>query len=301
MSIQKYNNGKVIHDGNLTSPLAVSSLRFNFPFENQRDLQIIEQDFVVRAENFSQLPLGTNHETYTNALLLTESNFSSMNGGLVRFTRTFGIIPSTQYVFPTTSNVTFPAYKVNVTIDDVTEEVEYRKSITKSVPCEKRVSFVNLASDSDAIIENDSHVNIENIQIGDFIYERETKLIWEIIENNYQSNGNFLATNSGDQKTFSINGRGNSWNFYKPVFNFDTITINEKFSPYRNSIFHESLNFLINGVINKIDYCTTDSIPSINGYNSMISNKTKIQIEDTKIEKFMGSIYKVVEIFTEAK
>ena len=83
--------------------------------------------------------------------------------------------------------------------------------------------------------------------------------------------------------------------------NFDSITINEKFSPYITSTFDSSLNLEINGVINKIDYCSTQTIPSINNYNTMIANKTKIQIEDTKIEKFMGSIYKVVEIFTEAK
>ena len=40
--IRKYNNGGVITDGDLTTPVAVDSPRFSFPFENQRDLQLIE-------------------------------------------------------------------------------------------------------------------------------------------------------------------------------------------------------------------------------------------------------------------
>lgn len=306
--IRKYNNGGVITDGDLTTPVAVDSPRFSFPFENQRDLQLIEQDFVVRAENFSTLPLGTLHDVYSSASLLSESNFQSMSGGITKFTRTFGIIPSTEYIFPTTLNVTFPKYMHTILqwkgegtdLELETTNIDIRKAITKSVQCEKRVRFVNLASDSDQIVENDSHVNIEDIQDGDLIYERSTKKIWEITEVNLDQ-GKFVATNSGETKTFTSNNRGSTWNFYKPVFNFNSITIKERFSPYITFEFVEELNSLLTGVKNKVDYCTFASVPSIEEYESMIANKTEILVADTQIEQFIGHIYKVSEIYTEAK
>ena len=183
--IKKYNNGKVITDGNFESAVAVSSPRFSFPFENHRSVRLIEQDYVVRSDNYGQLILGSTHPIYTTAVLVRESGFQNIVGGLLRFTRSFLIVPNETFVFPKTSNVTFPSLKYDIEIQDdkTSREIpDIRDSFSKVVPCEERVTFVNLASNSQAIIENDSHIDSSTIGVGDTIYKHSNKQLYTITE-----------------------------------------------------------------------------------------------------------------------
>ena len=312
--IKEYNNGKVITDGNFETPIAVSSARFSFPFENHRSVQLIEQDFVVRSENFSKQNLGTMNSIYTEAVLVSETGFSNLIGGLLKFTRTYLKISNQTFVFAKTSNVTFPSLKWDYTLEQ--EGVEFsrnlsniRDSFSKVVPCEERVNFVNLASNSKAIVENDSHIDSSSIDVGMEIYDRSSESIYTITEAN---SGIFTAvnnSNSTDIKNFHLSQRGSVWNIYSPVFNFDSVSINAKFTPYVENTWENPFSFLSNyynlpesvtEIRNPVDFVAFNTTPATEEYFGWIENGTRIRIEDTKIEQFMGHIYKVTELFTKA-
>ena len=312
---------QIISDGTFETPVAVSSPRFSFPFNNERSVRLIEQDYVIRGNKFSQIALGTAHPIYSNAKLVEESGFSNLVGGLVQWTRRFLSIPNTVFVLPKTSNFSFPAFKKiqeQTTTDDAgeeqTEEVEIviRENKTKVVPCEERVHFVDLSAGGGNLAENDRHVDISGITEGSLIYNRAEQSVHEITEIN--SNG-YVARNVANNQqtaTYSRTQRGSSWNFYAPTLTFESITIRQGFSPVRTHIFDEdspitwqdayNLNQqLTESIESSVDYVSDETRPSVDSYIGMIRNEELLQIEDTKIEQFMGHIYKVSETFTKAQ
>ena len=319
----KDSEGKVqiISDGTFETPVAVSSPRFSFPFNNERSVRLIEQDYVIRGNRFSQIALGTAHPTYPNAKLVEESGFSNLVGGLVQWTRRFLSIPQTVFIIPKTSNFSFPSFKkteVQTTTDDEgneqEEEVEIiiRENKTKVVPCEERVHFVDLSAGGGGLVENDRHVELSAITEGDLIYNRDEESVYEITDIN--SNG-YVARNVANNQqtaTYSRTQRGNSWNFYAPTLTFESITIRQGFSPQRTHIFDEDSPItwqdaynldqqLTESIESSVDYVSNETRPSIDTYIGMIRTEEFLQIEDTKIEQFMGHIYKVSETFTRAQ
>lgn len=314
--IKEYNNGKVITDGNFSAPVAVSASRFSFPFENERSVRIIEQDYVVRSENFSKQTLGTQHPQYTDAVLVSESGFSNLIGGLVRFTRTFLSFPSYEIILPITSNVQFPAFKEYFqtgTDDDgnpIMTLTDLRTSFSRVVHCDQRIRFVNLASNIDEVAMNDSHIPFDSIQAGAIVIQLSNGKEW-VVES--VSSSVVSVVDPNDENTtsgFTNATRGGEWIVNDPVFNFDSISIRQKFSPVIsndwgtngidivNSYTKETTN--ISSVSSSVDYVSSFTSPSVSSYLSYIESESKIQIEDTKIEHFLGTIYKVTNIVTKA-
>jgi hypothetical protein len=310
--IKKYNNGKVITDGNLSSATMINASRFSFPIENDRSVQVVEQDYVVRAENFAPQNLGTQHPTYTGAILVSEGNFSNMAGGLVRFTRTFLKYPSSEIIIPTTSNVEFPEIKdaVPYADDDGETQIGYivlRNAFSKVVSCEQRVQFVNLLDTS-----SDSGISLNDIETGSRVTREGDSYVWIVAGVSGSGVSVYREDDSSITNNFSGSSRGTSWTAQSQATTFAGITIHKKFTPIVRNQFQSNPNGItytdqytgesvsLDAITNSVDYVSSITIPSISQYIAKSQNEEMIRIEDTKIEHFMGTIYKVTNTFTKA-
>lgn len=310
--IKKYNNGKVITDGNLASPTMINASRFSFPIENDRSVQIIDQDYVVRSENFVASNFGSQHPTYTDAVFVSEGNFSNMAGGLLRFTRTFLRYPSSEIIIPTTSNVEFPEIKDAVVgqDDDGEPTIGYfilRNAFSKVVACEQRIQFVDINGTS-----SDSGISLSDIEIGSRVFRDGDPYVWIVAGVSGSGVSVYREDDASITSNFSGSSRGTSWRVQSGATSFAGITMHKKYTPiirnqfqsypdgftYTDQYTGESVT--MDTISNPVDYVSSATIPSISEYIAETQNETMIRIEDTKIEHFMGSIYKVINTFTKA-
>ena len=111
---------------------------------------------------------------------------------------------------------------------------------------------------------------------------------------------------------FSGSSRGTSWTAQSQATTFAGITIHKKFTPIVRNQFQSNPNGItytdqytgesvsLDAITNSVDYVSSITIPSISQYIAKSQNDEMIRIEDTKIEHFMGTIYKVTNTFTKA-
>ena len=276
--IKKYNNGKVITDGNLSSATMINASRFSFPIENDRSVQVVEQDYVVRAENFAPQNLGTQHPTYTGAILVSEGNFSNMAGGLVRFTRTFLKYPSSEIIIPTTSNVEFPEIKDAVIgqDDDGEPTIGYfilRNAFSKVVACEQRIQFVDINGTS-----SDSGIPLNDIEIGSRVFRDGDPYVWIVAGVSGSGVSVYREDDESITSNFSGSSRGTSWRVQSGATSFAGITMHKKYTPIIRNQFQSNPNGItytdqytgesvsLDAITNSVDYVSSITIPSISQY-----------------------------------
>ena len=102
-------------DGDFTVATAVSKPRYSQPFQGDSGFYVLQQDFQQFVDNFAPLALNTPHPVYATFFLTNESAHQTMDGGVIRWTRTYCQVPSSRndvssinyrfigYAFQTTS------------------------------------------------------------------------------------------------------------------------------------------------------------------------------------------------------
>ncbi len=87
-------------DGVHTSPVAVSLPVFSCPIPNTSRAYIFEQDFQCLLTSFAPIALNTAHPSasatpdYSKYVLVNEGQKRDIGGGMVRWTRTYALVPS---------------------------------------------------------------------------------------------------------------------------------------------------------------------------------------------------------------
>lgn len=81
-------------DGTFTTASATGAARKTFPFDGDNASFIVEQDYVIAVGSYTPLALNTAHGTYTDAYLVRESPQEDIDGGLVKWTRTYAQVPA---------------------------------------------------------------------------------------------------------------------------------------------------------------------------------------------------------------
>jgi len=106
----------------LTQPLMVGTAKYTYPIPDNYDVYLLNQDFVVRAEYFtdpvlgSGLPNGGGH-------LAQQTNVRTLKGGLIRFTNIYAFnFNNYKKVTEQSESVSFPAFKA----DHFTYKEHYR-------------------------------------------------------------------------------------------------------------------------------------------------------------------------------
>ena len=98
----------IIYDGNFNSPQPVNPVRLSYPQEGFTPLRQYDQDFVVKAGNYTVPLMGQPHYIHTDAFLCHQSGFANIGGGLVKFTWHYMTTPTATFTEPIRIAATFP-------------------------------------------------------------------------------------------------------------------------------------------------------------------------------------------------
>ena len=303
---------KVLSDLDLTTAIAVSPVSISYPFPNNLEFKLYEQEFAILLSYYEPQVLGTKHETFPNAVLVEENKTNHIGGTVAKFTRSFLDVPNITIVEPTTMNVSFPALYNGTKFEtnNEGEEVEalwakIREPIARTVSCEARFTYYDL-SNAEVI---DETTPFNQIEIGNLIK-------YEVGGETYKDKvtGTTVAsiTVFNDESETTINlqdyNRNDSWFLLKgEIANID---VDSKFSPtithdfqanefdYDSPITNENLP--IDSFTIQTDYVDANTTPNFESYLVSISKEEMIRITDSEIEHFMGNVWRKKEIFTKA-
>lgn len=81
-------------DGSWTTAVAITQPLYTCPFEGVNVQYLLEQQFVIFAENFSPLALNTPHPDDATFILVSESPLEDFGNGAVKWTRIYAKLPS---------------------------------------------------------------------------------------------------------------------------------------------------------------------------------------------------------------
>ena len=104
----------IIYDGNFNSPQPVNPVRLSYPQEGFTPLRQYDQDFVVKAGNYTVPLMGQPHYIHTDAFLCHQSGFTHIGGGLVKYSWHYMTTPSTTFTEPIRIAATFPEIRTQV-------------------------------------------------------------------------------------------------------------------------------------------------------------------------------------------
>lgn len=107
---------QILTDGDWSQASATGAERPQSPISTINANYIIEQDYIVNADNFSPLALNTPHATKPSYKLVAETQPQDIGSGAVRFTRTYAQVPATHDAWSTTAYnfIGFWGYRVPI-------------------------------------------------------------------------------------------------------------------------------------------------------------------------------------------
>ena len=305
---------KPIYDGNFNTPQPVRPVRIDYPYKEFRAFVKYEQDYIVKAENYTPAPLGSKHHIYTDAQLAQESSIRPVGGGLLQFVRTFCTIPQETYEEPLVQSYTYPAFIISGrTHGYQTSEIGMRLKFTQRVTGRSIHTFH--AIDPDYTASDVLNVG-DNVSYAGFL----AQIIG--FENNdpqisyRDTNGQLITrTVAAYLVTSQNNSRGQANYKGLPIqteFKILTSTplYNNQNRNNSNSNFFSNTNFIdresivtqgIEGTarhdfLARVDYVSNFTQPNLDEY----LNFAALQSKETKIEQVIGNVYKTTNDFVPA-
>lgn len=91
----KYNRSKQVVDGNFKVPSPISSEKITYPFEGDINSYLMDQEYMIYSDYYLEtMPaIGSPHPDYSGMYFIKDSPINDINGGIITFTRTYGILP----------------------------------------------------------------------------------------------------------------------------------------------------------------------------------------------------------------
>ena len=109
------------------------------------------------------------------------------------------------------------------------------------------------------------------------------------------------------QRAYSEEYLSGRWVLIKDKFDLSDVPVWAGWKPIKNAVVDPVLSFTntltgeqvnLSYMSTRIDYVDeSESIPSLNEYASKIWNKEKVQIEETEVELYLGTVYRTREVF----
>tara|TARA_R100001463_G_scaffold126466_1_gene184194 strand:+ start:13510 stop:14469 length:960 start_codon:yes stop_codon:yes gene_type:complete len=305
----------ITYDGNFVRPVAIKAARTTYPIQNFNSLKLYFQDFVQLASEYTVPQIGITHPVHANAILVEESNFSNLAGGLFSFTRTFCEFPTTQYEQPVLISYAFPGFKslepqytteidedgnTTSTLTDFKERI-WRNPITKQVTGRQVVQWHNLLDNTNAktITLQKGEITLSTA----ILYKEQIYYPTEILEN---SDFKIFFNDVEITLKFTRQGKGqDDWQAVAALangYNFDNLEITDQFKIFDKKRTVEQSTSTVEGqeVINtytkigsseETNFLSTTSSPSEATYQNYITDGVEIQPNETVVEQFIGSIY----------
>lgn len=318
-----------IYDGSFGSPVAIGNARVTYPITNFTNLYFVTQEYVQIATAYSQPSYGKSHHIYSQARFCEEIAFSDYGGGLVRFTWRYAKTTNATMLESAREAVSFPGFRLNsypytetytVNSGDVQElrsETKYaynvvlREPFSREVECTRQTKFVNIfegeGSEATSSYTKDSlqaRSTVKYAGISAKVSFVEDTLVLDV-------NGQTVNISPTDGRYYLPNAINNSPTYYRgsiPIKYPDVILdlpqdqVSEAIlSAYNAQKEDTSTGYTFTPYVSSnyisSNYCSERSIPTINEYSEKIGT-FGYQIRPTEIEQFAGSIYKVVETYT---
>jgi len=98
----------------LTQPLMIGTAKYTYPIPDNYDVYLLHQDFVVRAEYFTDPVLGSTLPNNGGGHLSQQTNVKTLKGGLIKYTNIYAFnFNNYKKVTEQSESVSFPAFKAD--------------------------------------------------------------------------------------------------------------------------------------------------------------------------------------------
>tara|TARA_R110000772_G_scaffold79867_5_gene170782 strand:+ start:3042 stop:3965 length:924 start_codon:yes stop_codon:yes gene_type:complete len=305
----------ITYDGQFTRPQAIKAARTTYPIQNFNSLKLYDQDYVQLAETYTVPQIGITHPVHSAAILVEESNFSNLPGGLFSFTRTFCEFPGSEYTEPVLINYTFPGfknqyptYKVEngiVSIDKY-EDVIWSSPTAKQSTGRKLIKWHNLLD-----AENNTFETITFAELATSTAIQYKNQIYYPLE--IYPNESFDILVNGVIKKLNMGQQGGVWDAVEALadgFNFNNlqskiikpfkVTDKKKVTVQVNNNSSIGSQEQLSPFDEETTFCSPTSSPTWAEYKNMISTGHEIVPFETEVTKFMGSIYTTATTYLKA-
>lgn len=318
-------NSNITYDGQFTRPQAIKAARTTYPIQNFNSLKLFHQDFVQLASEYTVPQIGITHPVHANAILVEESNFSNLEGGLFSFTRTFCEFPTTQYEQPVLISYAFPGLKslepqyttetdedgnTISTLSDFQERI-WRNPISKQVTGRQVVQWHNLLDNTNAktITLQEGEITLETA----VLYKEQIYYPTEILGN---SDFKIFFNNVEITLQFTRQGPGqDGWQAIAALangFSFESLEITDQFKIFDQKKTVEQTtstvdgqavisSYVKTGSLEETNFLSTTSNPTEATYQTYVSEGVEIQPNATTVEQFIGSIYTTKTTYIKAR
>ena len=251
-----------------TVAAAVNKPEFSMPFEGVNTNYLMTQDFMMFLANFSALPLNTAHPEYPAFLLVNEGPQKDMGGGVIKWTRTYALLPAPRNDFTSLAYSFIGFYGATASLAAAaTFPVIGRARPTLTVACRVQYDYF-LWVDSNTIKDSTG----ANVFTGT------------------------PGTATPDNIPVIFGQR-----YYTPK---GTVPVPGSFIPTYPA---GSLNDILFGTPVDFIYDPSDfggfipTIPSRTQYNTLVANQTEIVAEDSTTSRWHGNMYQRVSKYIVAR
>lgn len=173
MSEKYIINDNVWSDTDLISAVPIEAPEIEFIFDRY-DFRRIKQKYAQRLDSYSRAILGSKNTKYNNAVLISESVPTNLNGGVVSFVREYVEVPTTtEEIVPI--SYTFPSlwrpyrYVKNTVQLEMTEQPYYlqRPPLTTNTSAKIIYTYFSITPDTQTSINREDDIT-EFLKISTF-------------------------------------------------------------------------------------------------------------------------------------